>query len=150
MKRLLPAIGVASLIATSALAQTTAPSNPPATTPAAPPTSERPMTPPAQSNAPSVTTPMDTKSLTLTEDQAKSWVDKVVYSADGKNLGEVAAFARDGSGKVTEMHADIGGFLGLGETRVRLLPTQFRLDSDRVVLTLTAEEAKALPQIAKK
>ena len=87
--------------------------------------------------------------LTLTEAQEKSWVDKVVYSSDGVNLGEVAAFAKDGSGKVTELHADIGGFLGMGETRVRLMPAQFSMAQDRVILSLTSEQAKNLPKIAK-
>lgn len=53
----------------------------------------------------------------------------------------------NGSGKVTEMHADIGGFLGLGETRVRVLPSQFKLMDDRVVLSITAERAKTLPKV---
>jgi hypothetical protein len=79
--------------------------------------------------------------------QAKGWIDKVVYDSDGKKFGEVAAFARDGSGKVTEMHADIGGFLGMGQTRVRVMPSQFKLTDDRAVLSITAEQAKALPKV---
>lgn len=73
----------------------------------------------------------------------------MVYSGDDKNLGEVAAIARDTSGKVSELRADIGGFLGIGETRVRVMPAEFKLLSDKVVLNLTAEAAKALPRIAK-
>ena len=48
-----------------------------------------------------------------------------------------------------ELHADIGGFLGIGETRVRVLPTQFKLVNDRVVLSVGSAEAKSLPHIAK-
>lgn len=88
-------------------------------------------------------------SLTLTDDQAKNWINKAVYSSDGKNIGEVAAFTRDASGKVTEMHADIGGFLGIGETRVRVMPAEFKLMNDRVVLNLTGDQAKNLPKVAK-
>jgi hypothetical protein len=47
------------------------------------------------------------------------------------------------------MDASIGGFLGLGEHRIRLMPAQFKLQSDRVVLDLTAEQAKKLPKIPK-
>jgi hypothetical protein len=83
----------------------------------------------------------------LTDEQAKGWIDKVVYDSDGKKFGEVAAFARDGSGKVTEMHADTGGFLGLGQTRVRVMPSQFKLIDDRAVLLITAEQAKTLPKV---
>jgi hypothetical protein len=139
MKMILPAIAVSAMIATGAFAQTTMPSTPPtATTPSMPSAT----VPPASSTMPS-------SSLTLTDVQAKEWVNKVVYSSDGKNVGEVAAFARDASGKVGEMHADIGGFLGLGETRVRLMPAQFTLNSDRVTLMLTADQAKNLPKVTK-
>lgn len=101
--------------------------------------------------APSVTTPAttDPAAVSLTDEQAKAWVNKAVYSSDARNLGEVAAVQRDPSGKVTELHADIGGFLGLGETRVRVMPNQFKLENDRIVLNLTGDQAKALPQIAK-
>ena len=86
----------------------------------------------------------------MTEDQAKSWIKKRVYSSDGQHLGEVEAISRSSDGRVTELHADIGGFLGIGETRVRVMPAQFRLENnDRIILNMTAAEAKALPAIAK-
>jgi hypothetical protein len=105
---------------------------------------------PAQT-APGVTPPAApaAPTLSLTDDQVKAWIDKAVYSSDAKKIGEIAAFARDGTGKVTEMHADIGGFLGMGETRVRLMPAQFTMGADRVVLNVTAEQAKSLPKVAK-
>ena len=87
--------------------------------------------------------------LKLTADQAKTWVDKQVYSSDDKKIGEVAAFARGTDNIVTEMHIDIGGFLGMGETRVKLMPAQFKLLGDRAVLNVTAEQAKSLPKIQK-
>lgn len=93
--------------------------------------------------------PSAMQSLSLTDEQAKSWIDKAVYSSDDKKIGEIAAFARDGTGKVTEMHADIGGFFGMGETRIRLMPAQFKMGTDRVVLMVTADQAKALPTVRK-
>jgi hypothetical protein len=128
MKPLLLATFAASLAtATATFAQTTVPATPPAAPTAAP----------------------MADGVTLNDQQAKEWIDKAVYSSDAKKLGEVAAFARDGSGKVRELHADVGGFLGLGETRVRLMPAQFKLMTDRVVLSMTADQAKTLPKIAK-
>lgn len=85
----------------------------------------------------------------MTDAEAKGWINKVVYSSDGKNLGEVASILRDNSGHVTELHADIGGFLGLGETRVRVSPSDFKLEKDRVVLNIPADQAKTLPKIEK-
>jgi PRC-barrel domain len=95
-----------------------------------------------------MTTPSANK-MTLTDEQAKSWVDKVIYTSDGKNVGEVGAFLRDSSGNITELHADIGGVLGIGETRVRLMPSQFQLGTDRVTVNLTESQIKALPQVTK-
>ena len=140
MQKLIPAVLAASLMASTTAFAQTAPAAPPASP--APSAAEKKMAPPASASTAS-------EVITLTDEQAKGWVDKVVYSSDSKNVGEVAAFARDASGKVTEMHADIGGFLGLGETRVRLLPSQFKLMDDRVVLSITAEQAKTLPKVAK-
>lgn len=87
--------------------------------------------------------------MILTDEQAKTWIDKTVYSSDNKNVGEVAAFKRDASGKVSELHADIGGFLGIGERRIKLMPNQFTLQGDRVVLNINSDEAKAMPAIPK-
>lgn len=101
-------------------------------------------------NAPSSTTvEKNTASLMLTEEQAKIWIDKPVYSSDGSKIGEVAVIARGSDNTVTEMQADIGGFLGMGETRVRLTPAQFKLQEDRAVLSVTATEAKTLPTVQK-
>ena len=83
----------------------------------------------------------------LTTQEALIWIDKPVFSSDGEQVGEVVSFQRDADNKVIGMHADIGGFLGFGETRVNLMPAQFELQGDRVLLNLTAEQAKALPKV---
>ena len=85
----------------------------------------------------------------LTEQEAQAWVGKPVYSSDGIKLGEVAAFQRKEDNKITELRADIGGFLGLGEHQVVLPAPMFSLQSDRVVLKLTAAAAKGLPKVVK-
>jgi hypothetical protein len=86
--------------------------------------------------------------LSLSEQEAKTWIDKPVYSSDGKNIGEVVDFQRDADKKVIGMHADIGGFLGFWQTRVNLKSTQFKLQTDRIILDLTAAQAKELPKAA--
>lgn len=135
MNKLLGATALAIVLgATATVAQTTAP----ATTPA------EKMSPPASS-----TTTVTKDGLVLTETQANAWIKKTVYSSDGKNVGEVTALKRDASGKVVELQAGIGGFIGFGETHVRVMAAQFKLENDRVVLSLTAEQVKALPAVAK-
>jgi PRC-barrel domain len=88
-------------------------------------------------------------SLSLTVQEGMTWINKPIYSSDGKEIGKVAAFQRDGDNKVIGMHADVGGFLGLGQTRVNLTPAQFKLQGDRIALSLTAEQAKDLPAVMK-
>lgn len=142
MIKLLSSASVIALLAMSpAVAQTT--TTPPAATQekSATPSTQSGTQPAAQDQAAAVT---------LTEDQAKEWVDKAVYSSDGKEIGEVAEFKRSTDNKVTELHADLGGFLGMGESRVKLTPSEFKLQGDRVVLNITEEQAKALPKLEKK
>jgi hypothetical protein len=111
--------------------------------PAVPPTpqTEQQATPPAAAAE------QATKNLVLTEEQVKTWVGKPLYSNDGKKIGEVVAFARGADNVVTEMHADIGGFLGLGETRIKMTPAQFELKGDRVIIDMTSAQAKDLPKV---
>lgn len=106
---------------------------------------------PSATTAPAagVTTAPKAAGMMLTAQEALAWIDKPVYSSDGKKLGEVVAFLRSADNTVNEMHADIGGFLGIGETRVKLAPAQFKLQTDRVVLDVTAAQAKDLPKITK-
>lgn len=156
MKKLILPLAATLMAATSAIAQTPPEATPQAPAekmapaekiePAAPSATEAPAATPSAAEAPATAT---VGVVTLTDEQAKAWVDKPVYSSDNKNLGEVAAVARASTGEVSEIHADIGGFLGLGETRVRVMPSEFSLAEDKVVLNITADQAKQLPAIAK-
>jgi hypothetical protein len=85
----------------------------------------------------------------ITEQEAKAWVGRPVYSSDGKNIGEVAAILRTPDNKITELRANIGGFLGLGEHQIALPAAIFALHNDRVELNLPAAAAKELPKVAK-
>ena len=127
---------VAAALAFPAIAQVT---TPPA-----------PMTPPAAAapTVPSVTVPK-TIGATMTSPEALRWVGKPVYSSDNKDLGKVVLIVRGTDNAINELDADIGGFLGLGVSHVKIMPSQFKLEADRVVLSLTAEQAKTLPAVAK-
>lgn len=137
MQKLIPVAAATVLLATSgAFAQTppTAPAEKMETRPVAPPMRQ-----------PTVQTPPK-----LSEPEAKALIDAAVITSDNKTVGEVYAIQRDNEGKVIELQADIGGFLGIGETRVRLLPSQFTVSNKRIILTLTAEQVNALPRIESK
>jgi len=142
-KLLYPVAGAALLLgtglATAQMKQETTPA-----TPAVKPESAKPGT---AMKAPESAMKAHEAKITLTEAQAKSWIDKPVYSSDGKEIGEVVAFKRGADNTVQELHADIGGLLGLGETRVKVTPAQFKLQNDRVVLNMTEAQAKNLPKV---
>jgi hypothetical protein len=98
-------------------------------------------------NAAAEASPAPGVSTTLTRQETVLLIDKPIFSSDGKKIGEVVEFQHDDNDNVIGMHADVGGFLGLGQTRVNLTPAQFKVQDDRIVLELTAEEVKDLPEV---
>lgn len=150
MRKYLTAVAAGLVLAAPfALAQTLAP---PAEAPSAAPGAPEagPSVLPSPSQPPAAEThaaATQSDSPKLSDDEAKAWIDKSVFSSDQKNVGEVAEVSRDNTGAVTELQADIGGFLGIGETRVRVAPSDFKLMNDRVVLNITAEQANKLPKV---
>ena len=85
----------------------------------------------------------------LTAKEAEAWIGKPLYSNDGTKLGKVALVERDAANRLTEIRADVSGYLGLGQHRIKLAPAQFIQQNDRIVLHLTAEQATELPRVAK-
>ncbi len=119
-------------------------SNATATAPAATPQNDDTM----KADADAATKPAGATPFNVTEATMKEWIGRPVYSSDGKNLGEIAALSLGPNGDVTEVHADIGGFLGFGATRVRFTADQIeQVKDDSLVVTLTEAEAKSLPPI---
>lgn len=69
-----------------------------------------------------------------------NWVGRAVYSIDGKHLGQVAAVAND------NFYVDMGGFLGIGESRVLLNRVDVgSVTDERIVVKMTEADAKNLP-----
>jgi len=136
MRAFVLAILLVPALAFGAVAQDT-----PTPAPAPTPQIEQQATPPAAGSQ------QVTENVVLTEAQAQEWIGKPIYSSEGNKIGDVAAFARSTDDVVTEMHADIGGFLGLGQTRVKLTPAQFELKADRVIINMTSAQAKDLPKV---
>jgi hypothetical protein len=84
----------------------------------------------------------DTGTKTGTAVPNEQWVNRAVYSSDGKNVGEVASVSG------SDVYVDIGGLLGLGETRALIKSDQIQdVQDDRIVIKLTEAEAKNLPAV---
>jgi hypothetical protein len=84
----------------------------------------------------------DTGTTTGTGSLAASeeWIGRSVYSSDNKQLGEVAKLSG------SDIYVDIGGLLGIGETRALIKADQIKeARDDRIVLKLSEAEAKNLP-----
>jgi sporulation protein YlmC with PRC-barrel domain len=91
---------------------------------------------------------MKTAKFSVTSEDADAWLGRPVYSTDGLHLGEIASLQHDPDGTVQQLKADIGGFLGFGETRILITPDQIKeVKDDSLVLTLTQAEAQELPAI---
>jgi hypothetical protein len=86
--------------------------------------------------------------LIMTAEEAERWLGRAVYGSEGSWLGEIVALRRDPENRVIEIDADIGGFLGIGETRVRVSTDQIKeVKPDGLVLKLSRTEAENLPAI---
>lgn len=77
----------------------------------------------------------------------KQWIGLRVETLDGERVGKVANVLPATGSILEELHADIGGFLGIGETRVKLMPAQLTKQEDKVIVSLTKEEILKLPKI---
>ncbi len=71
-----------------------------------------------------------------------------IYSSDGEKLGDVTKVEKSADGDIRAVYTDIGGFLGLGAKTVEINADNFSIGDNRVDLTMSAEEAKELPEVA--
>ena len=89
------------------------------------------------------TAPSNTAAAVSTSLAFQEWIGRSVESSDGQSLGQVSGLNEDDQ---NEFYVDLGGFLALGETRVRVSSDDVReVKDDRIVLRLTEAEARNLP-----
>jgi hypothetical protein len=97
-------------------------------------------TPGVNVDAPSGGVDLDVNVVAAKMAPTNAWIGRAVYSSDGQHVGEVSAISGD------KVYADIGGFLGIGESRVLLSADQIaRVEDDRIDLTLTEAQTSTLP-----
>lgn len=106
-----------------ALAQTTAPSAPPATTaPPAATTREAP--------AGAATTGAASAFARM---KASDLIGKAVYDTSGDRVGEIDDVVINKQNKATAAVLGVGGFLGIGEKKVAVPMNQLAMQGDRIV-----------------
>ncbi len=70
-----------------------------------------------------------------------------IVGADGKKIGSIDGFLAQPDGQIVAAIGDIGGFLGIGkhDSVIKLNELSFK-DKNHVMLGLTKDEAKTLPE----
>jgi len=76
---------------------------------------------------------------------AKSLMDKDVYGASGKKVGEINNLLVGPDNRVHAAIVEFGGFLGMGENKVAVPWDQLNVTKDRVTVNMTEDQIKAAP-----
>ena len=147
--RILGAATLLSVSALAAMAQSTAPSSPPAEKPPM----VKPETPPAPQAAPTpapqaAPTPApQTSPKVTTGPAATTMVGRSALSSDGNKIGDVRAVKTAPDGKVTAIQLKVGGFLGFGGKIIEVPDTKFTQKGDTIQLGYTSDELSKLPEV---
>jgi PRC-barrel domain len=67
-----------------------------------------------------------------------------IYSSDKEKVGKVTSVDVGADGKVTDIKAEIEGFLGMSSGTVGMSADEFKVESDRIVITKTADQVRGL------
>jgi hypothetical protein len=82
----------------------------------------------------------------LGEEDASELIGGPVLSADGEEVGEVAAVTLEPDGEVSEIRIATGALLGLGEVTVVLPQGSYITLRGALVLRLSAAQVRQLPR----
>lgn len=73
-------------------------------------------------------------------------VGKSIVTLEGMTVGEVSTVRTDGNGELSSIDAEIGGFLGIGETTITIPATDFTVADGVVVLAKTEDEVNRMAE----
>jgi hypothetical protein len=79
--------------------------------------------------------------VTEIADRAEMMIGKPLCAEDGTEVGTVVGVVRDANGKLRAIHADVGGVLGIGATRIEIAPDEATVspDGEKLVARTSAE-----------
>ena len=72
--------------------------------------------------------------------------DLAIVGPAGEEIGEVEEALMTPDGTIDAVAAEVGGFLGIGESEVVIPLDRLRLDGGRLVTAMTREELERLPE----
>jgi sporulation protein YlmC with PRC-barrel domain len=67
-----------------------------------------------------------------------------IYSSDKQKVGKVTSVDVGAGGKVTDIKAEINGFLGMSSGTVGMSADEFKQEGDRIVISKTADQVRGL------
>jgi hypothetical protein len=87
--------------------------------------------------------------VTEIADRAEMMIGKPLCAEDGTEVGTVVGVVRESNGKVREIHADIGGVLGIGATRIAISPDEATVspDGERLVARKSVGTLQSAPAV---
>jgi hypothetical protein len=167
MKKLMLGAAVSALMLSGAMAQTPAPSSPPASTPPAASTPAPADKPAASTPAPADKSAADKpaaadktaaasekgKPTFVASQKPDQWLASKfkgtdVVGADSKKIGDVTDVLFDKDGKIEAFVIGVGGFLGIGSKEVALAPNSFDVvpgdkgGADKLKLSMNKDQLK--------
>lgn len=79
---------------------------------------------------------------------AEEWIGNPVVAADGEEVAVVTEVVTDTSGAVEEVHARVGGFLGMFTDTVVIPVARIILEEDgRLIAEMSADEIQSAPRV---
>ena len=82
------------------------------------------------------------------QQKISEYFERDVYLSDGTEVGEIADLLVDSGNRITGAVVEVEGSMGLGERRVVLPLERLKIESDRLVLDMTVEQLRQLPNYA--
>lgn len=73
------------------------------------------------------------------------YFERNIYLADGTEIGEIEDLLLDTGNRIVAAVVEIESRLGIGERRVAIPLESMKIESDRLVLNMTAEQLGRLP-----
>ncbi len=107
---------------------------------------EKPMQQSAQALQPAQPTPQQSAAQNAVANMKRdALVGKYLYDKNGNDVAQIQDVKTSPDGKIQAAEIDVGGFLGIGSTRISVPVDKLQMKGDRIKSTMTAEQIRNLP-----
>lgn len=99
----------------------------------------------SQSTPPGAQQQQQQRSDATAQRKISEYFERNIYLADGTEVGEIEDLLLDASNRIVAAVVEVESRLGIGERRVAIPLESMSIETDRLVLNLTAEQLGRLP-----